>query len=110
LIKKKATRKRVVIEMHMPKPYIIEHEIAMYYCKKCGKQVSATVPNALPKMKYDIHTVILISYLNKILNLPLERIEEVLWDIFEINISKGTVANILKRCEDFFESEEKDLK
>ncbi len=95
LTKKKSTRKRIIIEMPLPSPETVEHELALYYCKDCGEQVSANVSNALPKMKFDINTVVFMSYLNIALNLPMQGIADLLRDIFHISISKGTVSNTL---------------
>ncbi len=43
LIKKSATEKRMVIEMPMPSPEIVDHELALYYCRDCVEQTSASV-------------------------------------------------------------------
>lgn len=101
LIKKKAIRKRIIIELPLPSPEVVEHTLAMYYCNKCGKQESAEVPNALPKMKFDINTVVFISYLNIALNLPMQSIANLLRDILHIGISKATVSNTLTRLKDY---------
>ena len=101
LIKKKATRKRIVIEMPLPSPETVEHELALYYCKDCGEQVSANVPNALPNMKFDMSTVVFTSYLSIALNIPMQCIADLLRGIFHINVSKGTVSNALTRLKDY---------
>ena len=101
LTKKKSVRKRIIIEMPLPSPETVEHELALYYCKSCGGQVSANVPNTLPKMKFDINTVVFISYLNIALNLPMQGIADLLRDIFHISISKGTVSNTLAILRDY---------
>lgn len=101
LTKKTATRKRIVIEMPIPNPETVEHELALYYCKNCGKNVSAEVPNALPKAKFDIVTLILLSYFNVGLNLSEENITNLLRDIFHIHISKGTVSNNLMKLKEY---------
>lgn len=101
MTKKNSTRKRIVIEMPLPSPETVEHELALYYCKRCGRQESASVPNALPKMKFDINTVIFISYLDTALNLPMQGVVDILSDIFHINVSKGTVSNTLIRLKDY---------
>lgn len=114
LIKKKTSRKRIVIELPPVSPEVVEHELAMYYCSGCGRQESAEVPNALPKMKFDINTVVFISYLNIGLNLPMQGIADLLRDIFHIRISKATVSNALIRLKeylgDYYPELEKEVK
>lgn len=114
LVKKKATRKRIVIHMPLPSPETVEHELALYYCEDCGKQASANVPDALPKMKFDMNVVVFMSYLNIALNLPMQGIADLLKDIFHIDVSKGTVSNTLTRLKnylgDYYPELEKEVK
>jgi transposase len=114
LTKKKSTRKRIVIEMPIPSPQNVEHELALYYCKKCGHQESANVPNALPNMKFDINTLLLMSYFSIGLNVSLDGIAGVFRDVFHVGISKSTVSNDLTKLRkylgDYYTELEKEVK
>ena len=83
--------------MLIPSPQKVEHELALYYCKKCGHQESANVPNALPNMKFDINTLLLMSYFGTGLNVSLDGIARVFRDVFHVGISKSTVSNDLTK-------------
>lgn len=91
-----STRKRIVIELQLPKAEKVEHECDVYECEECGKVFSPPVPNALPKAEFDITTTVLISYLFIAAKMSIDDIRSLL-HLFGVNISEGSITNAMKR-------------
>ena len=49
-----STRKRVVIELQLPKAETVEHECDIYQCSECNKIFSASIANVLPNVSYEL--------------------------------------------------------
>lgn len=91
-----STRKRIVIEMQLPRAETVEHESDIYQCKECGKVFSAPVPNALPKTEFDILTTVFISYLSNAAKMSIDDIKSLL-HLFGVGVSEGSITNAMKR-------------
>jgi hypothetical protein len=92
----KSTRKRVIIELQLPKAEVVEHESDVYQCTECGKEFAAPVPNALPNTEFDIRTTVLMSLLSTGMNVTDSNIVSFL-RLFGVDVSEGSVTNALKR-------------
>ncbi len=95
-----STRKRIVIEVQLPKAETVEHVCDIYQCEGCGKVFSPPVPNALPKAKFDIMTTVLISYLFNASKMSIDDIRSLL-HLFGVNASEGSIANAMKRLKEY---------
>ena len=95
-----STRKRIVIELQLPQAEVVEHESEIYACEECGKVFSPPVPNALPKMEFDITTVVLISYLFNAAKMSVDEIRSLL-RAFGVGVSEGSITNSMKRLKEY---------
>lgn len=89
-----STRKRIVVELQLPKAENVEHECDTCQCEECGKIFATSVPSALPNSKFDITIMVLISYLYKA-KMSIGDIVSFL-RLFGVRISDGSVTNSMK--------------
>lgn len=91
-----STRKRIVIELQLPKAETVEHECDVYQCKKCSTVFAAPVLNALPNTKFDITVMVLMSYLFNAAKMSVGDIKSLL-HLFGVDASKGNITDSMKR-------------
>ncbi|MEJ7678246.1 MAG: IS66 family transposase [Segetibacter sp.] len=76
----------------------IEHCSHSKVCTKCGKVCSGTLPSHLKApIQYGHSVGALVSYLSVYQYLPYHRIKVLLKDVFGLNISEGSIDNLLER-------------
>ena len=105
LSEKKKPRSRIVIHVELPKSEVVEHICHAYYCANCKKEVVPKVPCTLPNCKFDLLTMILISYLFVAENMTTGGIVKYFSDVLGLGISKGSVCNSLARLKDYLGDE-----
>lgn len=114
LNEKKRKLHRHIIHIKLPEIEDVDHECCAYYCPACKKEVVATVPDALPNSKFDLTTVILISFFSVALNMSMGNIRENFSRVFGLDISEATIANQLQKLKNYlgkdYEKLEKELK
>jgi len=80
-----------------PKPIITQHNIFKIPCD-CGCLNSSIFPDHIKShIQYGPNICALINYLNVRHFLPYDRTVELFKDCFNLNMSKGSIANILRR-------------
>lgn len=88
-------RQEVVIPPINPK--YIEHQSFSCTCGKCGAQTTAELPSYLKaNIQYGKNIQALITYLSVYQYIPSNRIKSYLKDIMGIDISEGTIYNIIE--------------
>lgn len=87
-------RQEVVIPPINPK--YVEHQSYSCICAKCGKQTTAELPSYLrASIQYGKDIQALITYLSVYQYLPSNRIKSYLKDVMGMEMSEGTIYNIL---------------
>lgn len=87
------------------KPEIIEYQIEEQWCPCCKKKIKAIPKFVIPKSKYGINIIIYILLQKYGTKSTLEAIVFNLKEIFGINISKGTIVEMLHRARKHFKEE-----
>ncbi len=108
----KAKRQILDIEIKEIKAKIKEYQSFSKICPKCKfENYNNNFPKlAVSKIGYGANINALVSYLNVSQYLSYNRIVDVLSDLFNINISEGTIGNILKRTSKQAENDIKIIK
>lgn len=70
----------------------VEHQVEHAYCPQCKKDVSAPVPNALPKARIGIRALVLALWMRFHNGLSLGQIQQVFNSHLETSISQGTLV------------------
>jgi transposase len=79
------------------KPQYIEHQSYSCKCSKCGQVTISQSPGHLKaNIQYGAGVNALVGYLSARHYVPMNRLAEIMRDVFCIPMSEGTVANILK--------------
>ena len=87
-------RQEIVIPPIVPK--YIEHQSYKCSCKKCGTTTEGNMPQHLKaNIQYGQNIQSLVTYLSVYQYLPSKRLKQFISDYFNIEISEGTIFNIL---------------
>lgn len=79
------------------KPKFIEHQSFSCTCGKCDTQTTSSLPSHLKaNIQYGENIQALIAYLSVYQYLPSNRIKSYLKDVMNIQISEGTIFNIIE--------------
>ena len=105
--KKKIKRQEFNIEIQLK---VTEHQGYSGTCE-CGQEYRSKFPNGITShVQYGPSVQSLATYLNQYQLIPYERTEEILRDVFKLNISSGTIYNINKKSYEKLSNFEKGCK
>lgn len=86
---------RQEIDIPKVKPIITEHKIASKACPHCKKISTAKVPDNLTQSaQYGPRIKALVSYLHHDQLVPLLRVKDICSDLFDLQISEGSIVNM----------------
>lgn len=108
---------RQVFDIPEIKILVTEYRSQVKTCPHCKEKASAEFPNNVTNpTQYGANIRALITNLNIYHALPYNKIQELLKDVFNLNLSQGTIANTLKKAyvslekvENFFKEELKKV-
>ncbi len=108
-------RKRIVIDIPLTSQTInTQYNIHRKYCRQCKKLVEADVPNALPNSPFGLNLMLFIVFLKIGMALPYNKIQQLLFTIYNLDISEGGLVNILFQIKeefgDYYQTLEKKLR
>jgi len=91
-------KRRQVIDVEIT-PVVTEHHLGSKTCMACGKTNTAKFPRGVDHyIQYGKTFASIIICLNKGHYIPYERLSEISNDIFGIDVSSGTLVNIVHEC------------
>lgn len=83
-----------------PKPLVTKHTITRHWCRHCETYVKS---NNIPRIqRIGTNTLGYILYARYRLRLPMERIQESLFDLYNFKISQGEISDKLQSAKDLF--------
>jgi transposase len=90
--------RRQVFELPVMKLHVTEYQAQIKGCPRCGQPVKAAFPAVVSQpVQYGPRAQAAMSYLSQYQLLPCERLQELLHDLFQMDVSQGTLNNVLKR-------------
>lgn len=90
--------RRQVFELPEIKLHVTEYQAQIKECPQCGQQVKAVFPAAVSQpVQYGPRAQAAMTYLSQYQLLPYERLQELLHDLFRMDVSQGTLDNVLQR-------------
>jgi transposase len=96
-----ATEGRQVFDLPNVALHVIEHQVEVKQCACCGEKSKSEFPkNVTNHTQYGTNTQAIITYYSQYQLLPYKRIQEMFKDIFNVNLSQGTIKNVLSRGSD----------
>jgi len=89
---------RQSIDIPLPICPVITNHVSIEKICVCGKCNRGTFPvDAKPGVSYGVHLHAVVAYLSTVQHIPFKRLTGVIKDFYGIEISQGTVSNILNR-------------
>jgi transposase len=89
---------RQVFDLPAVEIVVTEHRAQIKHCPCCEKRTRASFPAGVTQsVQYGARLQATTTYLNQYQLLPYKRLQELLSDLFDVNLSQGTLYNILKR-------------
>lgn len=90
--------RRQEVELPPITPFVIEHRIFKKQCTCCGNSTKTKFPDHIKSsVQYGLNIECLVAYLHVYQYVPFKRLVTLLKDYFGINMSEGTVDNLLNR-------------
>jgi len=91
-------KRRQVLDVEIT-PVVIEHAVMSKTCMACGKTNTAKFPSGVDHyIQYGNTFSAIVVCLAKGNYIPYDRLSEISKDIFGIDVSSGTLVNIVHRC------------
>lgn len=91
------TRKRVIEDIPVTQPEVVEHVIPRCYCRKCKKMVEPLVADALPKATLGHRTHVLSAWFHYGLGNTLSQVTKILDATFQQAITEGGLVSAWHR-------------
>ena len=95
------TRKRYVEDIRPPEPMNTEYQIPYYWCTHCKRQVTPKPADVIPKCRFGIRMMLLITFLRYGLSLPLNKIATELEIAYGMGVSEGCMVDSIHRFAEF---------
>ena len=93
------------------KLYTVEHRVGLSECPQCHHTTRAAFPQEAPAyVQYGPHLRALAVYLNQVQLLPYARTCEVLYELFEVELSQGSLLSMLQECYEGLAPSEQTIK
>lgn len=104
-------RKRQVFDLPPIKVEVTEHRAEEKICPHCGQLNEASFPGSIKQpTQYGPRIKAILTYLNQYQLLPYERTSELFSDLFDIELSAGTIVNTNRVCFEALKSVEEMIK
>ena len=104
-------RKRQVFDLPPIKVEVTEHRTEEKICPHCGQLNEAFFPGGINQQtQYGSRIKSILTYLNSYQLLPYERTSELFSDLFDIELSAGTIVNANRVCSGALKSVEEMIK
>lgn len=89
---------RQVIDICFPAPVVTQYSVLEKMCPKCGHAVCGVFPeNVNGDVSYGSNVQALVAYLCEEHAVSYQRVKTLMYDMFGISMSEGTIDNIVKR-------------
>ncbi len=82
--------------------FVTEYVIKQGYCSSCKKVVYPEVPEAIGNRHFGIQFLLYITYLRFVLNLPYNKMVQLLNDTYQAGVSGGTLVDYIKLAAEIF--------
>src|SRR5713226_768745 len=93
------TERRQVVDVPSPRLWVREYRAEQKQCPQCQQITIAAFPAGVQApIQYGPHIGATAVYLVQQQLLPLARACEVMWDLLGVQMSEGTVGDLIKRC------------
>ena len=104
-------KKRQVFEMPKPTLTVIEHRVEVKRCPRSGKMVAASFPGDVnARAQYGPGFTAFLVYLRNVQLVPLKRISQMCFDLFDYSVSEATIVLATERAGESLQGFEQSVK
>ena len=108
-------RKRIIVDIPIISQTInTQYNIYRKYCKRCDKIVEPEIQNALSNSPFGLNLMLFVVYLKISMALPYNKIQQLLFTMYNLQISEGGLVNILLHIKeefgDYYQTLEKKMR
>lgn len=90
--------------------FVTEHIIKQGYCPACRKIVYPDVPETIGNRHFGVNFLLYITYLRYTMNLPYNKMVQLLNDTYQAGVSEGTLVDYIKLAAQVFGPEYERIK
>jgi transposase len=102
---RKGSRKRIIEDIPVIKPEILEYRLDRLYCSRCHRIYELDIPDALPSATLSLRAMLTVAYFRIGMRMSIENTAATMMNLFGIRISEGGIQNILSQLSDSLGSE-----
>ncbi len=102
---RKGSRKRIIEDIPVIKPEILEYRLDRLYCSRCHRIYELDIPDALPSATLSLRAMLTVAYFRIGMRMSIENTAATMMNVFGIRISEGGIQNILSQLSDSLGSE-----
>ena len=100
-LRRKGSRKRIMEDIPIIKPDILEYRLHRLYCSRCHRTYEPRIPDALPNATLSLRAMLTVAYFRTGMRMSIENTASTMLNIFGIRISEGGIQNILSQLSDY---------
>ena len=100
-LRRKGTRNRIIEDIPVIKPDIVQYRMDRLYCKKCKKVYEPQIPGALPDTTPSLKAMLTVAYFRIGMRMSIENTAATMIQAFGIRMSEGEIQNILSQLTDY---------
>lgn len=102
--------RRQVWDLPLPIAPIVTEYVSMEGTSQCGHRCKGAFPvQAAAPVSYGVNVHALVAYMSTLQSIPFKRMVDILNNVFGLEMSQGTVSNILQRMRKKAEEEMEDI-
>ncbi len=90
--------------------FVTEHIIKQGYCPACRKIVYPDVAEAIGNRHFGVNFLLYLTYLRYVMNLPYNKMVQLLNDTYQAGVSEGTLVDYIKLAAEIFGPEYERIK
>lgn len=106
----KEPRMRYTEDIAPAELFVTEHIIRQAYCPECRKVVAPDVPEAIGNRRFGMNFLLYITYLRFVMNLPYNKMVQLLNDTYQAGVSEGALVSYIKLAARLFGPEYERIK
>ncbi len=96
-LRRRGTRNRIIEDIPVIKPDIIEYSMDRLYCKMCHRMYEPDIPEALSGATLSIKAMLTVAYFRIGMRMGIENTASTMMQVFGIRISEGEIQHILSQ-------------
>lgn len=108
-LRRKGTRKRIIEDIPIIKPEILQYRIDRLYCRKCHRIYEPQIQETLPGTTLSLRAMLTVAYFRTGMRMSIENTAAAMMQVFSIRISEGGIQHMLQQLSGYLGNEYESL-